>query len=1018
MTAAVAITPRPAMVRPSGADALPATLTELDQWVNWAWQWDAGRSAWTKVPKQPNGRNASSTDPTTWSSFEDVLAAADRNPDFGVGFVFSKDDPLVGVDLDDCLDAQGHLKPWAMPIIERLADTYSEISPSGRGVKLFVRADLANRIAGSGVRKPYHDGAVEVYRHSRFFTVTGRAFNGAHLQVEEHNGNVGWLLTSIDARGAKPPVAQVSEIPKLADADADALRRVLEASCKVDAKFRALFNGELCGFPSASEADLSFCNMLAHDLHLDAARIDAAYRMSKRYRLKWDQAHFFDHRTYGEATIAKAMEPRPEGAVNALAPVGVGASGDLADDLPAAAAVVTGLDALLQEDVGAAFTPEVVGALAVVQRHDPAAWARAKVVLQKRRVSLRDIQVAINAARPEQAAPETNERTAGDVLPDCPAPWMRVPAGFSLDPNGTYEWKARRDPSGVEIVSTVVVAHAPIVISTRFRDVETGTEALRLHWRRPDGWRERTVDRAVALDTRRIIELAGEGFPVFSNNVAGLTKYLADTEALNWSAMPTALVSSHLGWQGRQGEHGFLAGRMLVAPSAELIRTPRTLDVQGGAVLAGAVSFRGITPGDEQIVDAWHARGSLDVWRRAVTVLRDRPRVLAGLYGAFVPPLLVILRCPNFIIDWAYRTSAGKTTTLRVAASVWGNPNEDEPDAALRSWDSTQVYIERAASILSGLPLILDETKRVKDPRLVANVMYEVATGQGRGRGNVRSIANMRTWRTVLLSTGEAPAVSFTQDGGTRARCLEIRGAPFGSTTPATAAMVNELNMTIKGNYGHAGVGFVRWLLQHRNDWPRIEEEYRATVAHYCKHAPADADHAVVSRLAQYAAALHQAAVYAHVALDLPWEFEDPLDSLWADLVAEASDAAGEERALRDVLSWAYSHSQTFFGRHIKAVDRWGQELTPKMPPAGWSGRWDGEGEDWEWIGFFPTILQNVLADLGYTPEAILAGWKERKWLLLDDDRKRYTTRQRVADGRPRLVAIKYEAIKEVDGEA
>jgi uncharacterized protein (DUF927 family) len=107
----------------------------------------------------------------------------------------------------------------------------------------------------------------------------------------------------------------------------------------------------------------------------------------------------------------------------------------------------------------------------------------------------------------------------------------------------------------------------------------------------------------------------------------------------------------------------------------------------------------------------------------------------------------------------------------------------------------------------------------------VANIMYEVATGQGRGRANVWSTAYLRFWRTVLLSTGEAPAVSFTQDDGTRARCLEIRGAPFGDTSQETATVVNQLNAAIKGNYGHAGVMFVQWLVRHRNAWPRIEEE-------------------------------------------------------------------------------------------------------------------------------------------------------------------------------------------------
>jgi hypothetical protein len=407
----------------------------------------------------------------------------------------------------------------------------------------------------------------------------------------------------------------------------------------------------------------------------------------------------------------------------------------------------------------------------------------------------------------------------------------------------------------------------------------------------------------------------------------------------------------------------------------------------------------------------------MDEWQRGVSVLRDYPRALAGMYASFESALLPIVRCPNSIFSLSHRTSVGKTTTLRSAASVWGNPNEDAPDAALRSWDSTLVYIERAAAILSGLPLILDETKRVKDPRLVATVMYEVASGQGRGRGNTRSTANIRTWRTVLISSGEAPATSFTQDGGTRARCLEIRGAPFGGVSSETAVVVNNLNTTIKANYGHAGIEFVRWLMRHRHDWPRIDQEYRAAIQSYIEHAPAGADPAIVSRLAQYAAALRQSAVYAHVALDLPWEFEDPLDALWGELAAEASDAAGEERALRDVISWAHSHAQSFYGRHVKVVDRHGDELTPKMPPSGWSGRWDGEGEDWEFVGFFPTVLQVVLTDLGYVPEAIFAGWKERGWLKVDGDRGRYTTRQRVADGRAHLVAIKYEAIAELEGE-
>ena len=100
----------------------------------------------------------------------------------GLGFVFASDDPLCGIDLDDCLDAEGNLKPWAAGIVERFSDTYMEISPSSRGLKIWTRAALPANLAGVRVG----DGAIELYDHARYFAVTGRAFRGAPLQVEDH----------------------------------------------------------------------------------------------------------------------------------------------------------------------------------------------------------------------------------------------------------------------------------------------------------------------------------------------------------------------------------------------------------------------------------------------------------------------------------------------------------------------------------------------------------------------------------------------------------------------------------------------------------------------------------------------------------------------------------------------------------------------------------------------------------------------------------------------------------------
>ena len=116
---------------PISVETIPAELRERRQWVCWKYETRSGQAKPTKVPKTIRGGNADSTNPSTWTSFGEALDAA-TNGDFdGIGFVFSTEDPYVGIDLDDCIGIDGQLAPEAQAIIE-MCDTYSEISPSGR----------------------------------------------------------------------------------------------------------------------------------------------------------------------------------------------------------------------------------------------------------------------------------------------------------------------------------------------------------------------------------------------------------------------------------------------------------------------------------------------------------------------------------------------------------------------------------------------------------------------------------------------------------------------------------------------------------------------------------------------------------------------------------------------------------------------------------------------------------------------------------------------------------------------
>ena len=162
--------------------AVPAELKALRQWVAWREEQRDGKP--TKIPYQVNRRKAQPNNPQTWTDYQTVC---DHRDDFsGIGFVFSADDSYCGIDLDDCLDAQGKLKAWAKPIVDRLKSVgYGERSPSGHGIKFWTRAALGTETKHKVYVVEGAD-AIEIYDQLRYFTVTGKG-KWHHRRDENQN---------------------------------------------------------------------------------------------------------------------------------------------------------------------------------------------------------------------------------------------------------------------------------------------------------------------------------------------------------------------------------------------------------------------------------------------------------------------------------------------------------------------------------------------------------------------------------------------------------------------------------------------------------------------------------------------------------------------------------------------------------------------------------------------------------------------------------------------------------------
>lgn len=692
-----------------------------------------------------------------------------------------------------------------------------------------------------------------------------------------------------------------------------------------------------------------------------------------------------------------------------------------ANPLPAEQAMATareiasGLTGKVKKDPGFAFEQEVLGALALLQKNDPGEWTRLKKELAKAGVGIRELNRAIKkVSRPALRVVQPGEQPEGlpiyRVVPDAPvSDELIVPPGWKLTRGGVAIQKIRNTQYGEE-VDYIPVAPSPIMITGRLKNIADGTESVRLSWLRDGQWQSHTAERAQVANSKSLVDLANIGFPVTSTKAKQIVDYMADFEAANIEHIPRANVTKQMGWQGDGGSLGFLWGRTLLRANGDQAVTSVNLEeISPDEWRDDWIAYRGTDEGDEQLADGFHAEGSMDEWLRAATLASQFPRVALAIYASLAPPLLAVLGAPNFVCDWSYVTSTGKTTTLRLGASCWGNPDERSPAAAIGTWDSTRTWIERASAILNGLPLILDDTKRAKNKKHIAQILYDVASGRGRGRGTPRGMSRAGHWATVLLSNGEAPATSFTEDGGTRARVLTCWGLPFGRSDETTAPIVNQLDVLLRSNYGQAGPRCVHFILKNKNKWDKWRNEYRRVQAGYLERAGANP---VAGRMSAYFAVLDIAAGIAHAALDLPWSYKDPIDSLWEDLIAEASDADQPTKALAYVISWAKGHQSEFWGRH--RLDR---GLDARSPSGGWAGKWDSDadGDGWNYIGFLPHKINAILLEAGFEPEPVIRTWKDRGWLMTDNHSKKARYRARVEGEASWLVAITREAIDNLD---
>ncbi|PFY35532.1 DNA primase, partial [Bacillus toyonensis] len=283
---------------------IPTELKNTPHWILWRSEVRNGKK--TKVPYQINGEMAQSNNKRSWSTFPTIIKFYEQGGYDGIGFMFSKDDPFVGIDIDHCIQ-EGALTDLAEDVIEIL-NSYTEYSPSGDGIHIIAKGTLP--LKGPGTGRKNVDLGLEVYRHGRYFTFTGDCLE--KKSVEDRTEELKVLFNKYLKEKPKPEKKQNATSFERADitslSNAELWERMFDS--KSGAAIKDLFQGMLINGDHSS-TDMALCNHLAFWTDKDATKMDSMFRESSLLREKWDKPHSSDGRTYGQMTIDTAILSTP-----------------------------------------------------------------------------------------------------------------------------------------------------------------------------------------------------------------------------------------------------------------------------------------------------------------------------------------------------------------------------------------------------------------------------------------------------------------------------------------------------------------------------------------------------------------------------------------------------------------------------------------------------------------------------------------------------------------------------------
>lgn len=534
---------------------------------------------------------------------------------------------------------------------------------------------------------------------------------------------------------------------------------------------------------------------------------------------------------------------------------------------------------------------------------------------------------------------------AEEPIPNMPAR-VKVPEDYELTKDGVIY----KDDKG----DVALICRIPVIISAIYYNLEDETEELEVSFYKFKKWNSFLTTRSIINNQRTILQLGEKGIPITGENAKKMSDYLGQMDEQNFDSIETKKCVSQLGWWD----------------TFFLPHYPGDIHLkQDGS--------------NKKLITGYEEVGSIDTWIEKVKPLMKNDLFNCMLKVSFASPLIKILKARLFITHFWADSRSGKTAALKVALSVWGNP-----DTTMGNFNSTSVGIERMASLYNDLPFGIDEKQAVGNNKdFINNLVYMLGLGTGRTRGTkTGGMQNRSSWNMAIITTGEEPISSETSQTGISSRTLELYGSLFYREKDAI-----EMHRFTTRNYGLAGRKYIKYIIEEfiNKKSKKLDELYDL----FCDKLEENKEQNISSHISSVALIC----VADYLSNKIIFDTDNLEESMqFGKRILDKLETQKES----DIVDKAYDYIKSWI-----IVNRNYFSPLSKTQVYGIPERIDG-------VLYFlvqPSILQQELTKQGFNYKKIIKGFNERGYILVETSQKRNTVRRTAGGTTTTYVAIRVD---------